>query len=370
MESDFPMAKGEGENSYMKNSRLQQKALFETKPVLEKALTQVYSAVLPRNLVVGDLGCGSSENTLIFVSKVINAMSGHPVGLQFFLNDLPTSDFNNIFRSLQHFKKSVLADNNEETLPQFYVAALPGSYYTRLFPCQTVHFFHSSYCLHWRSRLPDGLYSNGRNIYIAKTTPLPVVKMYQEQFEKDFLLFLELRHKELVFGGQMVLTFLGRKDEDVYNGSLNYLLEPLAQSLSSLVEKSCNEVQFWASHKQGLVEEEKLNSFNGPFYGASVGEVKEVVKQSGLFDMNHIKLFEANWDPYDDSEDGNVQDSIQSGLNIAKCIRATTETLFVSHFGEFILDALFKEYASKMAEYLERDEKKTHSVIILSLQRR
>ncbi|KAL6605859.1 hypothetical protein ACP70R_041512 [Stipagrostis hirtigluma subsp. patula] len=152
MESDFHMAKGGGENSYIKNSRLQKKALFQTKPVIEKTVREVYSAVLPRNLVVGDLGCGSGENTLIFLSEVINAMSGHPVGLQFFLNDLPGSDFNSISRSLQRFKKWAAANHKEETLPQFYVAALPGSYYTRLFPCQSVHFFHSSYCLHWFSR--------------------------------------------------------------------------------------------------------------------------------------------------------------------------------------------------------------------------
>jgi hypothetical protein len=35
----------------------------------------------------------------------------------------------------------------------------------------------------------------------------------------------------------MVLTFLGRKNEDVYSGSMNYLYELLAQSLQTLVEK-------------------------------------------------------------------------------------------------------------------------------------
>ncbi|KAL6861731.1 hypothetical protein ACP4OV_017431 [Aristida adscensionis] len=357
MESDFHMVKGEGETSYVKNSRLQQKALFETKPVLEKAVRELCSSVLRQNVVVGDLGCGSGENTLIFLSVVINAMSSRPVELQFFLNDLPGNDFDHTFRSLERLKKSTTGDHGkEETLPPFYVAALPGSYYTRLFPYQSVYLFHSSYCLHWRTRLPDGVDGNGTNIYIAKTTPLSVVKLYQEQFEKDLLLFLELRHRELVFGGQMVLTFLGRKDEDVYNGELNYLYEPLAQSLQSLVEK-------------GLVEEDKVNSFNPPFYGASVDEVKKVVKRSGLFDITHIKLFESNWDPYDDSEDDNVQDSIQSGLNIAKSIRAVTETLFVSQFGASILDELFREYANKISRYLERGEKKTYSVIVLTLKR-
>ena len=71
---------------------------------------------------------------------------------------------------------------------------------------------------------------------------------------------------------------------------------------------------------QGLVEEDKLNSFNLPMYGPSIDEVKAAIKQTGLFDINEIKLFESNWDPYDDSEDDNVQDSIQSGVNVAKCL--------------------------------------------------
>ncbi|RLM55968.1 anthranilate O-methyltransferase 3-like [Panicum miliaceum] len=71
METDFHMAKEESESSYSNNSRLQRKALLETKQVLENAVKEKYSAVLPSKLVVVDLGCSSGENTLIFISEVI-----------------------------------------------------------------------------------------------------------------------------------------------------------------------------------------------------------------------------------------------------------------------------------------------------------
>uniref|UniRef100_A0A0A9HCZ6 Uncharacterized protein n=1 Tax=Arundo donax TaxID=35708 RepID=A0A0A9HCZ6_ARUDO len=127
----------------------------------------------------------------------------------------------------------------------------------------------------------------------------------------------------------MVLIFLGRKDEDVYNGDLNQLFGLVVEkSLQSLVVK-------------GLVEKEKLESFILSVYGPSVAEVKEVVMQNHMFNMNHIKLSETNWDPYDDSEGDGVEDSACSSMNIAKCIRSVLKSLIVCHFGENILDALF-----------------------------
>jgi anthranilate O-methyltransferase len=76
------------------------------------------------------------------------------------------------------------------------------------------------------------------SIYITETSSPLVVKLCQRQFQKDFSLFLKLRYEELVFGGQMVLTFIGRKNEDVLSRESNHhLYGLLAQSLQSLVDK-------------------------------------------------------------------------------------------------------------------------------------
>ncbi|CAL4914793.1 unnamed protein product [Urochloa decumbens] len=379
VEKDLRMATGDGENSYAANSRLPKKALLKTRPVLQKAIQDLYyTTSLPcrGTVVVADLGCSSGPNTLLVIDEVMSTLrdcAGEEttttttddrraaVQVQFFLNDLPGNDFNLVFRSLQQLQ-DFDAEEEDETAVALpcYVAGLPGSFYKRLFPCQSVHLFHSSYSLMWQSKVPDdisnGLYMNEGNIYIGKTSPSTVVKLFQEQFQKDFKLFLTLRYKELVGGGRMVLTFLGRKTEEMLmHGEVGSMWELLAKSLQSLVQK-------------GLVEKEKLNSFNLPYYAPSVAEVKALIEKN-LFDIEHIGLFESNWDPLDDSDSDVVLDCASSGRNVAdKSIRAVMEPLIIEHFGEAILDELFMGFASMVAKYLEIRKAK-YPVIVVSLKK-
>ncbi|BAF09858.1 anthranilate O-methyltransferase 1 [Oryza sativa Japonica Group] len=377
VEQDLHMSRGDGETSYAANSRLQEKAILKTRPLLHKAVEEAHASLsgLSRapaggKMVVADLGCSSGPNTLLVVSEVLSAVANRSscdhksslvADVQFFLNDLPGNDFNLVFQSLELFKKLAEMEFGK-ALPPYYIAGLPGSFYTRLFPDRSVHLFHSSYCLMWRSKVPDKLASgevlNAGNMYIWETTPPSVVKLYQRQFQEDFSQFLALRHDELVSGGQMVLTFLGRKNRDVLRGEVSYMYGLLAQALQSLVQ-------------EGRVEEEKLDSFNLPFYSPSVDEVKAVIRQSGLFDISHIQLFESNWDPQDDSDDDDVAtlDSVRSGVNVARCIRAVLEPLIARHFGRCIVDDLFDMYARNVAQHLEQVKTK-YPVIVLSLKAR
>ncbi|OEL12531.1 Anthranilate O-methyltransferase 2 [Dichanthelium oligosanthes] len=385
VERDLHMSRGDGETSYASNSRLQEKSILKTRPVLHKAVAAAHASSLSSPggggaMVVADLGCSSGPNTLLVVSEVLGAVADRreelvmggqqapPVHVQFFLNDLPGNDFNLVFQSLELFKKLTAKDKGE-SLPPYYVAGLPGSFYTRLFPDRCVHLFHSSYCLMWRSKastdrfklVPDelvrGTVLNEGNMYIWEATPSSVVKLYQKQFQDDFSQFLKMRHKELASGGQMVLAFLGRKNKDVLRGEVSYMWGLLAQALQSLV-------------KEGRVQKEKLDSFNLPFYAPSVDEVRDVIKQSEVFDTNHIQLFESNWDPHDDLDDSDVVlDSVQSGVNVAQSIRAVIEPLIAHHFGEHILVDLFEIYARNVAVHLQKVKTK-YPVIVLSLKAR
>lgn len=173
------MIKGDGDSSYAKNSSTQGKAILSTKPMVEKATKEICMDLQPRSMVVADLGCSSGANTLLFISEVIAIISEEtpannnnrecPMEVQFFLNDLPNNDFNHNFQLLEQFKQSIVRDCARGGLqhPPYYVAGVPGSFYTRLFPCNSVHIFHSSFSLMWLSQVPDLLGSsmNKGNIY-------------------------------------------------------------------------------------------------------------------------------------------------------------------------------------------------------------
>jgi jasmonate O-methyltransferase len=62
-------------------------------------------------------------------------------------------------------------------------------------------------------------------------------KAYLEQFQKDFSLFLRLRSEEIIQGGRVVLTFLGRSIDDPRSKDCCLFWELLAKSLLDLAAK-------------------------------------------------------------------------------------------------------------------------------------
>ncbi|KAJ4764844.1 S-adenosyl-L-methionine-dependent methyltransferase superfamily protein [Rhynchospora pubera] len=368
VEKVLHMKGGAGKSSYSANSQLQAKAILYIRPILEKAIIEVHKH-LPEKMVVADLGCSSGPNTFLMLTEVLKTIGKQcqrlgvePPEMLFFLNDLPGNDFNTLFQSINVFEESVRAEKDAMSVPHF-IAGLPGSFYGRLFPSQSVHIFHSSYSLHWISRVPQGLESKGEhtspnkgNIYIRKTSSPLVVKLHQNQFQRDFSVFLKSRFEELVPGGQIVLTFLGRNKVDIYNGEMSSIWGLVSESINSMV-------------LEGLVEEGTLDSFNLPHYAPSMEEAKAVINEQGLFQIINIQMFESNLDPYDDSDDDFVFDNIQSGVNFAATIRSVLEPMIASHFGAAIVDELFSRLAVNAAKHLLK-EKTKYPVLALCLKKK
>ncbi|KAL2895632.1 Salicylate carboxymethyltransferase, partial [Bienertia sinuspersici] len=186
----------------------QRKILSWTKPIREKVIREFYCMEQPTTtLCIADLGCSSAEqNTLSIVSDLIEIvdktrreLEHGSLGYQISLNDLQGNDFNTLFRSIRRFNQK-LKEKLGDDFGNCFVNGVPGSFYGRLFPNNSLHVVHSSTCLHWLSQVPEGIEDNKNNIFMARTSPANVHNAYYEQFQKDFLAFLHCRAQEVKEG--------------------------------------------------------------------------------------------------------------------------------------------------------------------------
>jgi hypothetical protein len=133
------------------------------KPILEESVEELYQNLFPECLKMADLGCSSGPNTVLIVSEIIDIIgtTSHnlnrpPPSLQAFLNDLPGNDFNAIFKSLESFYRTLETEKGN-MFGHCFISGVPGSFYGRLFPNNSLHFIHSSYALMWISEVDNSL---------------------------------------------------------------------------------------------------------------------------------------------------------------------------------------------------------------------
>ncbi|OWM87436.1 probable caffeine synthase 2 isoform X2 [Punica granatum] len=351
------MSRGDGENSYAKASIYTQKVALVTKRMIASAVNSLLEEpFFPCELLnVVDLGCSSGPSTSTFISTVIETIESNCRGLgstlpevQFYLNDLPGNDFNTLFKNLSEFRR------NFEGL-SFFLMGAPGSFHERIFPQASLHLAHSSYSAQWLSQFPQLMTEGGSplnkgKIYISKTSPPKVMEAYLAQFQEDCTNFLSCRSKEMVIGARLVLVLHVRNSADPASDESCYPWESLAEAISSLVS-------------EGLVEEEKLDTLNMPYYTASQEELQQIVQQEGSFTMEHIETFALDiGGPSSGGEDPWI-----SGKKHAKNVRSYTESILQHYLGEEVMDKLYDEkLAYLIGEYLVKEQiKGTNLVVIL-----
>ncbi|CAI9276518.1 unnamed protein product [Lactuca saligna] len=358
------MKGGNGDASYSNNSFLQRKVISMTKPILKQATIDLYCAMnCPKTIVMADLGCSSGPNTLLVAAtfiKMINEISlemGHePPEIQIHLNDLPGNDFNIVFLSLPKFLESLRNDvcHSNPSTPSCYFSGVAGSFYTRLFPKKSIHFVHSSYSLMWLSQVPQLEETNKGNIYMSSTSPSSVIRAYYQQFQSDFSVFLKCRADEMVSGGRMVLTILGRRSDDPCSKECCYIWELLAMALKDMVY-------------EGLIEERQMDSFNIPQYTPSPKEVKNEVEKEGSFLIDCLDVSEVTWDSSTDNnliQPKECKEGDIGGYNMAKCMRAVAEPLLARHFGLSITNEVFLRYRKIIIKCMSKEETKLINVTV------
>jgi SAM dependent carboxyl methyltransferase len=98
---------------------------------------------------------------------------------------------------------------------------------------------------------------------------------------------------------------------------------------------------------QEMIHQEKLDSYNAPFYAPNTIEIEEEVRKEGSFAIDYIDIFETNLNASGDArKDGRV---------LAMAIRAIQESMLCHHFGEEIIDALFNNFYELLVQSMERE---------------
>ncbi|XP_010547455.1 PREDICTED: salicylate/benzoate carboxyl methyltransferase-like [Tarenaya hassleriana] len=346
--SALSMAGGDGENSYACNSLLQRKVIEKARSVRVKSTKEMLIGLdFPPCVKVADLGCSSGQNTFLVMSEIVNTVNAlcqergrDPPEVDCCLNDLPDNDFNTTFKFARFFRKT----------GSCFVSGVPGSFYSRLFPSKSLHFVHSSYSLHWLSEVPRGLESNKGSVFMTSYSPRTVYEAYLNQFRKDFSLFLRLRSEEMACDGRMVLTLIGRNARDPLYRDCCHFWTLLSKSLLDLVH-------------EGIVREEEVDSFNMPFYDPDEGEVKEIIRNEGSFEIDELETHEYNLG--DSRDEGDYMlGRYKSGEREANYIRAVSEPMLVAHFGPDITDTLFTKYAHHVSRHSDCLHKSTVNLVV------
>ncbi|KAK1386990.1 SABATH methyltransferase 22 [Heracleum sosnowskyi] len=357
------MNAGNRKCSYANNSTLQKTVLLKAQEVLKETMEDFGTHGFPDSFKLADLGCSSGPNALLLVANIIDNVLAFckqknlkaPDEFQVFLNDLPNNDFSTVFKMIPPFYVKLENKSGHEKSINCFICGVPGSFYTRLFPSKSLHFFHSSSSIHWLSQVPAELLDNNRgNIYIAKASPLGVYEAYFNQFKSDFTTFLRMRSEEIIPNGRMVLTLLGRSIADPTSKDCCYIYELLVKSFQDMLA-------------EGLLCEEDINSFNLPIYTPCTNELKAIIEFESSFSLDRLETFETNWDMRDGNEILMSEDS--SGKLMAKTVRAVMEPLLACHFGNSLMDKLFEKYAMHVTEHLSK-EKANYFNIVISLTRK
>ncbi|VAH82521.1 unnamed protein product [Triticum turgidum subsp. durum] len=170
--------------------------------------------------------------------------------------------------------------------------------------------------MHWLSKAPEDLTRNLIPAYDidehSRSERLPIVlEAYAKQYRKDFTLFLELRAKELVSGGRMIVSLVGRRS-DAMTTKFSYILEIVAQILCVMVS-------------EGVIGKEKFDSFYGLLYEPSSEELREIIQEGASFSIREMRAHDPRTD---------MNNALSTPGRFAGFLRALFEPVLVQHFGD------------------------------------
>jgi len=216
---------------------------------------------------VGSPEGGNAIYALSCIIETLRANSDTPI--QAFFDDLPTNDFNHLFRNL--FDGSTPALRG----PEIYTAALGGSAFGRLVPSCSLHVATTFNAIGFLERKPDAPLPG----YILPMGPGPRAprkgvgvtdaerEPFARQAARDLEQFYGARAEELARGGKLLVPVSGRNESTSTSFGI---YDVLSDALLDGVD-------------EGVLPLEVYSSLVFPIYFRSLDELPAPVTGNGLF---------------------------------------------------------------------------------------
>ena len=197
-----------GDGFYDANSSGQRAAVDVLQPWIDQAAERLASPESGRPLAIADYGSSEGKNSLRSTGRAIDAVRrrgiANPICALF--SDLPTNNFNQLFRNLSEDGKL------PGTAGGVFLAAVGGSFYEALMPPTTIHLAMSFNAVLWLDHLPPepldefivflGPRSHRADVRIRHATAVA----FQHRAAVDFERFVRSRASELAAGGQLLIA--------------------------------------------------------------------------------------------------------------------------------------------------------------------
>ncbi len=202
-----------GGGFYNANSAPQWNATEAVLPWLEDALAAMPLAG-DGPVTLADFGCSEGHNSIAVMQRAVDTLlprTKRP--LQTIHSDLPTNDFSSLFRSLRSGEGSVYGSD------RVFSAAVGGSMYDQLLPPRSVLAATTFNAIAFFSRrpvesLPGYIFPNGPSAVRNNGSVSDEDRAtFARQAKDDLDRFLEVRARELVPGGKLLVQVFGANSE-------------------------------------------------------------------------------------------------------------------------------------------------------------
>lgn len=188
---------------------------------------------------------------------------------------------------------------------------------------------------------------NRGRVFVSASGPAAALEAYRAQFHADFLAFLGCRAAETRPRGLLLLTFVARRGARPTAHDC-YLWDLLADALMDMAAA-------------GLVDEDRVHSFNAPYYAPCPDDLARVVAKEGsfavrtmqLFDITRRRLFRptASLPASNKLRDDDEELPQWMAGETAGTVRAVVEPMLRTHFGWAAMDGLFCRYRLLLEAY-------------------